>query len=105
MDTADPAPWIHATPKKMLEELAELDGFKLNPRFKGIVESRSFDSVQDILEILDHEKEGPIVKLHRKRAQTDQTSSKEAELGGTNGGNGSKEQSMDSSGEDKSADQ
>ena len=67
VDTEDPAPWIHTMPTKPLEELIELDGFLLNQRFAGIVESKSFDSVQDILEILEHESDGPIVKLHRKR--------------------------------------
>ena len=68
IDTKDPAPWIH-TSKRVVEELAELDGFLLNPRFAGIVESKSFDSVQDILEILEHENEGPVVKIHRRKHQ------------------------------------
>ena len=66
VDDNDPAPWIH-TQQRPLEKLAKLDGFLLNPRFAGIVESKSFDTVQDILEILEHESEGPVIKLHRRR--------------------------------------
>lgn len=70
VDTSDPAPWIH-TDRRMLEEMAQLDGFMLNPRFRGIVESKSFDSVQEILEILDMEGEGPIIRIPLKRQQPD----------------------------------
>ena len=68
VDTSDPAPWIHAKQTRELEELVKLDGFVLNPRFKGIVESRSFDSVKDILKILEHEDKGPVIKVKRPHA-------------------------------------
>ena len=54
VDHRDPCPWTHH-PRHTLDELVELDGFLLNPRFDGVVKSHSFDSIGQLLSYLGKE--------------------------------------------------
>ena len=54
VDHRDPCPWMHH-PHHTLDELVELDGFQLNPRFDGVVKSNSFDSIGQLLSYLGKE--------------------------------------------------
>ena len=54
VDHHDPCPWTHH-PRHTLDELVELDGFQLNPRFDGVIKSHSFDSIGQLLNYFEKE--------------------------------------------------
>ena len=47
VDTSDPVPWKHR-PRENIDELVEPDGFMVNPRFKRLVQSNTFQSIDEL---------------------------------------------------------
>ena len=62
VDTTDPSLWSHRE-THTLEELVEIEGFALNPRFGSVVKSHSFDSVHEILQYLGDDLDNHIQAL------------------------------------------
>ena len=60
VDTSDPTPWKHK-PRQDIDQLTEADGFLLNPRFRNLVQSNSFQSIDELRRNFcssrEHEKE------------------------------------------------